>query len=48
MTKILSCTCAHEYQDARYGAGLRVHNSVGKIKNGWRCTVCSRIHHNGV
>ena len=36
---IKRCTCTHEYQDARYGKGMRVHNKVEK--NGkWRCTVC--------
>ena len=42
MTKILWCACVHDYQDARYGAHLRVHNAY-PIKGtgvGWRCTVC--------
>jgi hypothetical protein len=36
---ILKCKCEHEFQDKRYGKGLRVHNfRVGK--NTWVCTVC--------
>lgn len=34
---VARCTCVHEYQDGRYGAGLRVHN-VGSKKA--VCTVC--------
>lgn len=40
MTKILPCHCKHEYQDKQYGKDLRVHNSVNKKINVWRCTVC--------
>jgi hypothetical protein len=31
------CTCVHEFQDKRYGKGMRVHNKMDK---GWNCTVC--------
>jgi hypothetical protein len=31
------CTCANEYQDQKYGAGRRVHNTT---KDGHRCTSC--------
>jgi len=43
-TKILSCTCPHDYQDARYGASKRVHNATNKppSRPPWRCTVCGR------
>ena len=44
-TKILSCTCSHDYQDQRYGARRRVHNRVDKPDvhdGGWRCTVCTK------
>lgn len=50
MTKILPCTCKHDYQDATHGAGQRVHNrcpgnnkSPGKNKSPdeYCCTVCS-------
>jgi len=44
-TEIKRCTCAHEFQDATYGAGRRVHNAK-RMKDGktvgWRCTVCTR------
>jgi len=36
-TKVIKCTCRHEFQDTKYGKGKRVHN---KTKKGWRCTVC--------
>lgn len=51
-TKVLPCTCRHEFQDVRYGRGLRLHRIVsrkgkfGQIEN--RCTVCfSRPHKPG-
>ena len=40
---ILRCSCKHEFQDERYGRGMRVHNpcSDGGPKHGQaRCTVC--------
>lgn len=44
MTILKPCTCQHEYQDRRYGRGLRVHNATkGPARSGapgWRCTVC--------
>jgi hypothetical protein len=43
MTKVIKCTCKHEFQDMQYGKNQRVCNSLaknnGKI-NGYRCTVC--------
>lgn len=37
--KILKCTCKHEFQDSKYGKGMRVHTKKG---NGdYVCTVCS-------
>lgn len=39
MTKIVKCSCASEFQDSAYGAGLRLHNFSAKNSN-WRCTVC--------
>ena len=38
MTVVQSCTCVHEFQDARYGRGMRVKNEMkgGKV----RCTIC--------
>ena len=44
LTKVKTCTCRHEWQDGRYGKGMRVHNEC-KLSSGtlgWRCTVCSR------
>jgi hypothetical protein len=37
MTEVKSCNCKHEYQDAVYGKGQRVHNPSTK---GHRCSVC--------
>jgi len=37
-TRIMACTCRHEYQDQRYGTGMRVHNPLKENK--WGCTVC--------
>jgi hypothetical protein len=42
-TAVKRCTCKHEYQDKRYGKGMRLHNECqGGSRNtpGWRCTVC--------
>jgi hypothetical protein len=44
MYKIAPCTCSHEYQDQKYGKGMRVFTPKmpsGKL-SGWRCTVCKR------
>jgi len=44
VTKVLSCTCAHEFQNGQYGPGRRLHNAC-KLPGGapgWRCTVCGR------
>jgi hypothetical protein len=38
-TVIKRCTCKNEFQDERYGKGLRVHN-VKKEGNKATCTVC--------
>jgi hypothetical protein len=41
---ILPCSCNHEYQDAKYGKGRRVHTVHGTTKKGQpvaECTVCS-------
>ena len=41
-TRVLKCTCSHEYQDSLYGKRLRLHNRCGKKASQpfWRCTVC--------
>ena len=36
---IQKCVCKHEFQDATYGKGMRVHTEA-KDKS-LRCTVCS-------
>jgi len=40
MTSIKYCGCISAYQDARYGIGLRVHNSTQTDTA--RCTSCGR------
>ena len=43
-SEIKKCNCQSEYQDKKYGPGMRVHN-VGK-KGGTKsakCTVCGTI-----
>lgn len=39
---IKKCTCKHEYQDQKYGPGMRVHNPSGHSdrKGESRCSVC--------
>jgi hypothetical protein len=42
---IAPCSCQHEYQDKRYGKGIRVHNRKGGGATGvkgHRCTVCGK------
>lgn len=45
-TAVLRCpsNCRHDYQDQRYGRGMRVHNLAAlnkkEIERYWRCTVC--------
>ncbi len=50
---VLSCTtgegCEHEYQDQRYGRGMRVHESCGEEgqnRGSATCTVCGRVRTN--
>ena len=42
-TRIIRCTCKHDFQDERYGQNMRVHNAMLKPKPGWRCTVCLHV-----
>jgi len=46
MTEIFPCTCKSEYQDKRYGRGLRVHNEAksSKAAGVGRCTVCGKMN----
>ena len=41
--KIIRCACSHDYQDKRYGLGMRVANATKEPDN-YRCTVCSLVH----
>lgn len=36
--KIMACKCKHEYQDQKYGKGMRVQNPCKEGR--FRCTVC--------
>jgi hypothetical protein len=42
MMKAKECNCTSEYQDKKYGKGIRIHNACGASKGnpGYRCTVC--------
>ena len=40
-TKLLPCTCTHQYQDLVYH-GLRIHNRIDGKSNAWRCVVCGK------
>lgn len=46
-TKILKCSCAHTYQDEKYGAYNRVHTPMQKAERAehrkYRCTVCEKV-----
>jgi len=46
-SRILPCSCKHEFQDSRYGVGNRVMNQGRSANAGegrWRCTVCAKVH----
>jgi hypothetical protein len=42
MTKVSQCRpqCKHNYQDEKYGEGMRVFNKTKSDPPKWRCTVC--------
>ena len=43
MSKVMNCSCKHEFQDHQYGKGMRLFNEIGKDqKSGYRCTVCGK------
>ena len=42
-TAITTCNCEHEYQDKKYGKGMRVHNETNKVPTTYRCTVCGKV-----
>lgn len=37
MDNVRSCSCKNEFQDEKYGKGMRLKN---KTTSGFRCTVC--------
>jgi hypothetical protein len=39
--KVMACTCAHDFQDQRYGTGNRLHNP--RKMGAYACTVCGRL-----
>jgi len=43
-TKVLRCSCDHDYQDKAYGYKMRLHNWARKAEGtgAWRCTVCGK------
>jgi len=51
-SKKIRCFCISEYQDKKYGKGIRVHNKKGSGKDSgkttkvhieYRCTVCGNV-----
>ncbi len=42
-TKIVHCSCTHEFQDSVYGKGRRVANRTASIPVTYRCTVCAKV-----
>lgn len=42
MTIKMECTCFHEYQNEKYGPGIRVFNEMQSGSNA-RCTVCGTV-----
>ncbi len=42
---IKKCSCKNDYQDEKYGEGMRVQNPLKDPgKYGYRCTVCSKVN----
>ncbi len=44
-TKLIKCECKHEYQDQKYGKGIRLANKTKFVhveNEVYRCTVCKR------
>lgn len=41
-SKVMLCTCTHEFQDSIYGKGKRLFVRLGKPgkATGYKCTVC--------
>ncbi len=51
-SKVLPCSCQHQFQDSEYGQGMRLmgrtKQSEGEKLHSWRCTVCTKIHESSV
>lgn len=43
-TNVFSCGCKSDYQDRRYGVGMRLHNMKMDEKKGGTCTVCGKLN----
>lgn len=43
-TKIVKCSCSHEYQDKLHGKGNRVANKSAATPPKYVCTVCGKEH----
>lgn len=43
-SQIKKCICDHDFQDQKYGPGMRVMAPTGKGENSgtYKCTVCGR------
>ena len=46
LNEIHRCKCPSEYQDSKYGSGMRVMNWSTKSET-WRCTVCGMLKARG-
>jgi hypothetical protein len=42
--RTVPCTCKSEYQDRKYGHGMRVVTTSGKSGYRQHCTVCGKDH----
>lgn len=40
--KIIRCECESEYQDKKFGVGMRAHNAGQGKSTTFRCTVCGK------
>lgn len=43
----IACKCTHDFQDKKYGAGVRIANTTAKqdgVNATVRCTVCKTPH----
>ena len=48
LPKVMPCSCAHEYQDRKFGKGRRLCNPTMKMSlkdrvTTYRCTVCGSL-----